>query len=110
MYITLEIETRYHERKKEKMPEASKSVSSHHQNSSRSNQKKKKNFHSKKRDNPYYSFLNKEFKLKGSEKERRLKEGLCAYCGGKHNLKACVKWPQNQLAKPSGKFPIQGKS
>ncbi|MBW0487737.1 hypothetical protein O181_027452 [Austropuccinia psidii MF-1] len=56
MDVTLELDTRYHERKKEKSnhqekkPEASMSNSSHPQNSSGTSQKKKKNF--QKRDNP----------------------------------------------------------
>ncbi|MBW0573027.1 hypothetical protein O181_112742 [Austropuccinia psidii MF-1] len=63
MNITLEIDTRYHERKnekshhQEKKPEASKSSSSHPQNSSSLSQKKKKNF--EKRDNPHYYLLKK---------------------------------------------------
>ncbi|MBW0491138.1 hypothetical protein O181_030853, partial [Austropuccinia psidii MF-1] len=83
MDITLELDTRYHERQKEKghfqekKPEASKSNSSHPQNSSSSSQKKK-NF--QKRDNPYSSLLNQDFKLMNSEKETRIKEGLCTYC------------------------------
>ncbi|MBW0523924.1 hypothetical protein O181_063639 [Austropuccinia psidii MF-1] len=87
MYITLEFDTMYHERKKEKnhhqekKPEASKSSSSCPQNSSSSSHKKKKNF--QKRDKPHSSLLNKEFKLMNSEKERRIKEGLCTYCGAR---------------------------
>ncbi|MBW0492656.1 hypothetical protein O181_032371 [Austropuccinia psidii MF-1] len=115
MDVTLELDTRYHERQKEKnhhqekKPEASKSSSSHHQNSSSSSHKKK-NFHAQKRDKPHSSLLNKDFKLKGSEKERRIKEGLCTYCGGKHSLESCFKRPQNKLAQPSGQFPSQGKA
>ncbi|MBW0496406.1 hypothetical protein O181_036121 [Austropuccinia psidii MF-1] len=80
MEVTLELDTRYHERQKEKghhkekKPEASKSNSSHPQNYSSSSHKKKKNF--KKRDKPHSSLLNKDFKLMNSEKERRIKEGL----------------------------------
>ncbi|MBW0496543.1 hypothetical protein O181_036258 [Austropuccinia psidii MF-1] len=83
MDITLELDTSYHERQKEKSnhqekkPEASKSNPSHPQNSTRSSQKKK-NF--QKRDKPHSSFLNKDFKLMNSEKERRIKEGLRTYC------------------------------
>ncbi|MBW0551275.1 hypothetical protein O181_090990 [Austropuccinia psidii MF-1] len=50
MYITLELDSRYHERQHEKIhhqvknPEASKSSSSHPQNSSTSSLKKKNNF------------------------------------------------------------------
>ncbi|MBW0521334.1 hypothetical protein O181_061049, partial [Austropuccinia psidii MF-1] len=92
MDVILELDTRYHERQKEKnhhqekKPEASKSKSSHHQNSSSSSHKKKNNFHSQKWDKPHSSLLNKDFKFKGSEKERRIKEGLCTYCGGRHSI------------------------
>ncbi|MBW0463152.1 hypothetical protein O181_002867 [Austropuccinia psidii MF-1] len=111
MDITLELDTRYYERQKgkihhqEKKLESSKSNSSHPQNSSRSN-RKKKNF--QKRNEPHSSLLNKDFKLMNSEKERRIKEGLCTYCGGKHSLESCCKRPQNKLAQPSGNSPSQG--
>ncbi|MBW0559961.1 hypothetical protein O181_099676 [Austropuccinia psidii MF-1] len=113
MDVTLELHTRYHERQKEKghhqekKPEASKSISSHPQNSSSSSHKKKKNF--QKRDKLQSSLLNKDFKLMNSGKKRRLKEGLCTYCGGKHSLESCFKRPQNKLTQPSGNFPSQGK-
>ncbi|MBW0574431.1 hypothetical protein O181_114146 [Austropuccinia psidii MF-1] len=115
MDVSLELDTRYHERQKEKnhhqekKPEASKSNSSHHQNSSSSSHKKKK-FHSQKRNNPHSSWLNKNFRLKGSEKERRIKEGLSTSCGGKHSPESCFKRPQNKLTQPSGSFPSQGKA
>ncbi|MBW0576382.1 hypothetical protein O181_116097 [Austropuccinia psidii MF-1] len=86
MDVSLKLDTRYHERQKKKNTEASKSNSSHHQNSSSSSHKKKKNFNSQKREKPHSSLLNKDFKLKGSEKERIIKEGLCTYCGGKHSI------------------------
>ncbi|MBW0537504.1 hypothetical protein O181_077219 [Austropuccinia psidii MF-1] len=111
MDITLELDTRYHEMEKEKShhqekkPDASKSNSSHPQNSSSSSQKKKKNF--QKRDKPHSSSLNKDFKLMNSETERRIKEGLCTYCGGKHSLKCCFERPQNKLSQPSGNFPAR---
>ncbi|MBW0492988.1 hypothetical protein O181_032703 [Austropuccinia psidii MF-1] len=101
--MTLRLDTRYYERQRkkrhhqEKKPGASKSNSSHPQNYSSSN-KNKKNF--QKWDKPHYSLLNTYFKLMGSEKERRVKEGLCAYCGGKHSLERCFRRPQNQLAQP----------
>ncbi|MBW0500348.1 hypothetical protein O181_040063 [Austropuccinia psidii MF-1] len=82
METTLMLDTGYHERQKEKKPEALKSVSSHPQNSSSSPQKKK-NFHSQKLEKPHSSLMNKDFKLMSSEIERRLKESLCAYCDGK---------------------------
>ncbi|MBW0548239.1 hypothetical protein O181_087954 [Austropuccinia psidii MF-1] len=81
MDITLELDTRYHERQKEKnhhqenKPESSKSNSSHPQNSSSSSHKKKKNF--QKRDKPHFSLLNTDFKLMNSEKEKRIKDSLC---------------------------------
>ncbi|MBW0593484.1 hypothetical protein O181_133199, partial [Austropuccinia psidii MF-1] len=114
MDITLELDTRYHERQKEKnhnqekKSEASNSSSSHHQNLSSSSHKKN-NFHAQKRDKPHSSLLNKYFKLKGSKNER-IKEGLCTYCGGKHSLESCFKRTQNKLAQPSGQFPSQGKA
>ncbi|MBW0487301.1 hypothetical protein O181_027016 [Austropuccinia psidii MF-1] len=113
MDITLEPDTRYHERQKknnhhqQKKPEASRSNSSHPQNSSSSSHKKKKNF--QKRDKPHYSLLNKDFKLMNFEKERRIKEGLCTYCGGKHSLESCFKRPQNKPTQSSGNFPAREK-
>ncbi|MBW0569605.1 hypothetical protein O181_109320 [Austropuccinia psidii MF-1] len=92
MEVSLELDTRYHETQKEKKPETSKSNSSHHQNSS-SSSNKKKNIHSRKLDKPQSSLLNKDFKLKGSERERRIKEGLCTYCGGKNSIESCFKRP-----------------
>ncbi|MBW0536922.1 hypothetical protein O181_076637 [Austropuccinia psidii MF-1] len=112
MYITLEHDTMYHERQKEKnhhqekKPEASNSSSSHHQNYSILSHKKK-NFHAQKRDKPHSFLLNKHFKLKGSEKERRIKEGLCTYCGGKHSLESCFKRPQNKLPNSQANFPAR---
>ncbi|MBW0513876.1 hypothetical protein O181_053591 [Austropuccinia psidii MF-1] len=113
MDVTMELDNRYHERQneksnhQEKKPEASKSHSAHPQNYSSSSQKKKKNF--QKRDKPHSSLFNEYFKLMNSEKERRIKEGLCTYCGGKHSLDSCFKRPQKQLSQQSGRFPSQGK-
>ncbi|MBW0539773.1 hypothetical protein O181_079488 [Austropuccinia psidii MF-1] len=114
MDISLALDTRYHERQKEKNhhqeknPEASKSNSSHPQNSSSSSHKKKKNF--QKREKPHCFLLKKDFKLMKYEKERRIKEGLCTYCGGKNSLKSCFKRPQNKFTQSSEKFPSQGKA
>ncbi|MBW0542617.1 hypothetical protein O181_082332 [Austropuccinia psidii MF-1] len=114
MDISLELDTRYHERQKEtnhhqeKKPEASKSNSPHHQNSSSSSHKNK-NFHSQKWDKPHSSLLNKDFKLKGSEKERSIKEGLCTYCGGKHSPNSCIKRPQTSLPNRQEVFPAREK-
>ncbi|MBW0535174.1 hypothetical protein O181_074889 [Austropuccinia psidii MF-1] len=132
MDVTPELDTRYHERQKEKnhyqekTPEGPRSSTCHPKNSSSSIHKKKKNFqkshpknsssssHKKKknfqkRDKRHSSLLNKDFKLMNSEKGRRIKEGLCTYCGGKHNFESCIKRPQNKLTQPSGHFPSQGK-
>ncbi|MBW0528047.1 hypothetical protein O181_067762 [Austropuccinia psidii MF-1] len=114
MDITLVLDTRYNERQndkshdQEKKPEASKSNSSHPQSSSTSSQKKKKNF--QQRDKPNSSLLNKDLKFMNSEKEKRIKEGLFTYFGGKHSLESCIKRPQNKLTQPSGNFPSQGKA
>ncbi|MBW0583697.1 hypothetical protein O181_123412, partial [Austropuccinia psidii MF-1] len=65
MDVTLELDTRYHERQnekshhQEKKPEASKSSSFYPQKAPGSNQKKRKNFH--KRDKPHSSLLNQDF-------------------------------------------------
>ncbi|MBW0517426.1 hypothetical protein O181_057141 [Austropuccinia psidii MF-1] len=114
MDINLELDTRYNERQNEKInhqekkPEASKSNSSHPQNSLSSSQKRKKNF--QKRDKPHSSLSNKDFKLMNFEKERRIKEGSCTYCGGKHSLDSCFKRPQNKLTQSPSNFPSWGKA
>ncbi|MBW0543976.1 hypothetical protein O181_083691 [Austropuccinia psidii MF-1] len=101
MDITLELETRYHERPKEKKPEASKS------NSSSSSHKKKKNF--QKRDKPHSSLLNEDFKLMNSEKERRIKEVLSTYCGGSIVLSPVSKGLKTSLPNPPAIFPAREK-
>ncbi|MBW0570465.1 hypothetical protein O181_110180 [Austropuccinia psidii MF-1] len=90
-------DTRYHERQKEKggdqekkppvtgsnpsrPPQGSSSKRPHHKRN-----KKGKQFQSSK-DKPHASLLNKDNKSIGSEKEKRIKEGLCTYCGGKHPI------------------------
>ncbi|MBW0541811.1 hypothetical protein O181_081526 [Austropuccinia psidii MF-1] len=107
MEINLELDTRYHERQKEKgthqykkppftgsnpsmPPQHAPFKRPHHKKS-----KKGKNFEVSK-DNPHAALFNKDNKLIGSEKERRIKEGLCTYCGGKHPIEKCFKRPQNR--------------
>ncbi|MBW0541273.1 hypothetical protein O181_080988 [Austropuccinia psidii MF-1] len=107
MDITLELDTRYHERKKEKggnqekrppitgsnpsrPPQDSSSKRPHHKKN-----KKGKQFQVSK-DKPLSALLNKDNKLISSEKEWRIKEGLCTYCGGRHPIKKCFKRPQNK--------------
>ncbi|MBW0462943.1 hypothetical protein O181_002658 [Austropuccinia psidii MF-1] len=92
MDITLELDKRYHERQKEKGSHQEKKPPDTGSNSSRPPQdssfkkphhkkrKKGKNFQVS-RDRPHASLLNKDNKLIVSEKERRIKAGLCTYCG-----------------------------
>ncbi|MBW0529870.1 hypothetical protein O181_069585 [Austropuccinia psidii MF-1] len=104
MDITLELDIRYHERQKGKgshqgkkppvtgsnssMPsQDSSSIRPHHKKN-----KKGKQFKAS-RDKPHSALLNKDSKLIGFEKERRIKEGLCTYCGGKHPIEKYFKRP-----------------
>ncbi|MBW0558809.1 hypothetical protein O181_098524 [Austropuccinia psidii MF-1] len=115
MDVTLELDTRYHEREKEKggnqekkppvpgsnpsrPPKGSTSKRPHHKKN-----KKGKQFQSSK-DKSHAALLKKENKLIGSEKERRIKEGLCTYCGGKHPIEKSFKRPQNKPGSSRG-FP-----
>ncbi|MBW0479875.1 hypothetical protein O181_019590 [Austropuccinia psidii MF-1] len=108
MDITLELDSRYHERQEEKTHHQKKNPEASKSNSSSSIQKKEKTF--QKRDKPHSSLLNKDFKLMNSEKERIIKESLCTYCGGKHSLDSCFQRPQNKLTQLSGKFHSPGKA
>ncbi|MBW0553509.1 hypothetical protein O181_093224 [Austropuccinia psidii MF-1] len=121
MDITLELDTRYHERQKEKgsqqeknppftrsnplrPPQESSSKRPHHKKN-----KKGKQFQDSK-DKPHSALLNKENILISSEKEGRIKEGLCTYCGGNNPIEKCFKRPQNKTG-PSRGFPSkQGKA
>ncbi|MBW0545596.1 hypothetical protein O181_085311 [Austropuccinia psidii MF-1] len=97
MDITMELDTRYHERQKEKGSHQDKKPLVTGSNSSRPPQESsskrphhKKNKKGKKlqvsKDKPHSALLNKDDKLISSEKERRIKEGLCNYCGGKNPI------------------------
>ncbi|MBW0466638.1 hypothetical protein O181_006353 [Austropuccinia psidii MF-1] len=107
MDITLELDTRYHEMKKEKGSHQKKnppvigsnSFRPHQYTSSKKPYKKKNNKGNNSKaskDNNHSSLLNKYKKLIGFEKERRIKEGLCTYCGGKHQIEKCFKRPQKR--------------
>ncbi|MBW0553579.1 hypothetical protein O181_093294 [Austropuccinia psidii MF-1] len=86
-------------------PQDSSSKMPHHKN----NQKGKQLQAS--RDKPHSALLNKDNQLIGSEKERRVKEGLCTYCGGKHPVEKCFKRPQNNPCSSSKGLPSkQGKA
>ncbi|MBW0511906.1 hypothetical protein O181_051621 [Austropuccinia psidii MF-1] len=97
MDITLELDTRYHERQEEKGIHQEKKHPVSGSNSTRTSQESsskrphhKKNKKGKQlktsKDKPHSALLNKDNKLIGSEKERRIKEGLCNSCGGKHPI------------------------
>ncbi|MBW0512971.1 hypothetical protein O181_052686 [Austropuccinia psidii MF-1] len=115
MDITLEFDISYYERQKEKGSQREKKPPVTGSNSStppqdsspkrphRKKNKKGKQFQASK-DTPHYALLNKNHKLIGSVKERRIKEGLCTYCGGKHPIEKCFKGPQNKPGSSRG-FP-----
>ncbi|MBW0555993.1 hypothetical protein O181_095708 [Austropuccinia psidii MF-1] len=121
MKITVELDTRYHERKKEKGSHQEKKPPVTGSNSSRPYQdsssrrphhkknKKGKQFQASK-DKPHSSPINKDNKLIRSEKESRIKEGLCTYCGGKHPIERCFKRPQNKPGSSRGLPSKQGKA
>ncbi|MBW0491911.1 hypothetical protein O181_031626 [Austropuccinia psidii MF-1] len=107
MSITLELDTSYHERQKEKginqekKPPISGSNSSKPPHSSSSKKlyhrknKKGKNFQVSK-DKPHAALLTKDNKLIGSGKERRIKEGLCNYCAGNNPFSRYFKRLENR--------------
>ncbi|MBW0591861.1 hypothetical protein O181_131576, partial [Austropuccinia psidii MF-1] len=121
MDINLKLDTRYHERQKEKgrhqekKPQISGSNSSKPPQSSSSKKPyhkknmKRKNFKVSK-DKPHAALLNKDNKLIGSEKERMIEEGLCNYCGGKHPFEKCFKRPENRQGSSKGFPSKQAKS
>ncbi|MBW0573410.1 hypothetical protein O181_113125 [Austropuccinia psidii MF-1] len=121
MDITLKLDTRNHERQKEKGSHQEKKRPVTGSNSSRpphdSSSKRPHHKKNKKgrqfqvtKDKPHASLLNKDNKLIGSEKERSIKEGLFTYCGGKYPTKKCFKTPQNKPGS-SISFPSkQGKA
>ncbi|KAI9616484.1 hypothetical protein H4Q26_010879 [Puccinia striiformis f. sp. tritici PST-130] len=89
---TLKIDTRNHERQKEKKRE----------NGSQPTQPKKDTSETTSSSTPSTSKSTSKTpseitkvleggRLMANEKERRAKAGLCAYCGGKHNVDDCIK-------------------
>ncbi|MBW0583852.1 hypothetical protein O181_123567 [Austropuccinia psidii MF-1] len=87
MEITLELDTRYHERQEEKGRHQDKKLPVTGSNSSRPPQdssskrphhkkNKKGNKFKASKDKPHSALLNKDNKVIGSEKERRIKEGF----------------------------------
>ncbi|MBW0501384.1 hypothetical protein O181_041099 [Austropuccinia psidii MF-1] len=92
MDITLELDTRYHERQKEKGSHQEKkppvtgsnySRPPQYSSSKRPRYKMNKNGNQFQvsKDKLHSALLNNDNKLIGSEKERRIKAGLCIYCG-----------------------------
>ncbi|MBW0592118.1 hypothetical protein O181_131833 [Austropuccinia psidii MF-1] len=112
MNITLELDTRYHERQHEKIhhqekkPEASKSHSSHPQSSSSSSQKKK-NF--QKRDKPNYSLLNKDFKLMNCKKKEESRRVSVPIVVGSIVLSLVSKGLKTSLPNHQAVFPAREK-
>ncbi|MBW0528877.1 hypothetical protein O181_068592 [Austropuccinia psidii MF-1] len=113
MDITLELDTRYHERQKEKgihqekkPPVTGSKYSRPPEDSSSKRPQHKKN----KKGKPHSALLNKDNKLIGSEKERRIKEGLCTYFGEKQQIEKCFKRPQNKPGSSRGFPSKQGKA
>ncbi|MBW0467132.1 hypothetical protein O181_006847 [Austropuccinia psidii MF-1] len=72
-------------------PQGSSSKRPHHKKT-----KKGKQFQASK-NKPHAALLKKDDKLIGSEKERRIKEGLFTYCGGKHEIENASRDPRKGL-------------
>ncbi|MBW0493360.1 hypothetical protein O181_033075 [Austropuccinia psidii MF-1] len=119
--INFELDTKYNERKKEKGSHQEKkspvtgsdsfrpSQDSSFKNPHNKKSRKGNNFHISK-EKPFSSLLNKEIQMISSEKESRIKEGLCTYCGGNHPIEKCFKMPQNRKGSSRGFPNKQGKS
>lgn len=118
MSATLDYDTRFHERTKEKkFTTSTPSTSTHVKEKMHSIDHKKptrsKNFKTSKpvfrdakpsqKDIP--SHLNTDWTLKNQEKERRVKGGLCTYCGEKHKIEDCRKLKKKNELK--GKAPVK---
>ncbi|MBW0533491.1 hypothetical protein O181_073206 [Austropuccinia psidii MF-1] len=121
MDIALELDTRYHERQKEKGIHQGKQPPISGSNSSKppQNSSSKRPYHRKNKkgksfqvskDKPHAALLTKENKLIGYEKEGRIKEGLCTYCGGKHPIQKCFERPENGQGLSRGFPSKQGKA
>ncbi|MBW0580256.1 hypothetical protein O181_119971 [Austropuccinia psidii MF-1] len=119
--MTLELDTRYHERKKEKGSNQEKKPTISGSNPSKPPQiaSSKKPYHRKNKKGKNFqvsknklhdALLTKDNKLIGSEKERRIKEGSCTYFGGKHPIEKCFKRPENRQGSSRGFPSKQGKA
>ncbi|MBW0540096.1 hypothetical protein O181_079811 [Austropuccinia psidii MF-1] len=121
MDVTLELDTRYHERQKEKGGNQERRPPVTGSNSSRppQNSYSRRPHHRKKKkgkqvqaskEKPDSALLNKNNKLIGSGMQRRIKKGLCTYCSGKHPIEKCFKRPNNKPGSSKGFPSKQGKS
>ncbi|MBW0518387.1 hypothetical protein O181_058102 [Austropuccinia psidii MF-1] len=119
MEITFELDTRYHERKKEKggnqekkPPVTGSNFSRPPQDSSSKRPHQKKNKKGKQfqvsKDKLHATLLNKGNILICFEKERRIKAGLCTYCGGNKPIEKCFKRPQKKPGSSIGFHNKQG--
>ncbi|MBW0523178.1 hypothetical protein O181_062893 [Austropuccinia psidii MF-1] len=115
MDITLELDTRYHERQKEKRIHQEKKLPVTGSNSFRPPQdlsskkphrkkSKKGKYFQVSKDKPHSFLLNKDSKLIASEKERSIQEVLYSHCGGKHLIEKRFKRPLNSPGSSRG-FP-----
>jgi hypothetical protein len=110
---TIELDNCYHDRSRTKKTDSTPSTQDQaSKQSSKSNSKKTQLATSKpststpqqprtKIPQEISKVLNTEGGLKADEKARREKEGLCMYCGGKHQLDACAKRAAREAAKLS---------
>ncbi|KAI9627257.1 hypothetical protein KEM48_009882 [Puccinia striiformis f. sp. tritici PST-130] len=95
---TLKIDTRHHERQKEKKRENDSQPSQPKKDTSKtassSTPSTSRNPSTSKSTSKNPSEITKVLEggmLMANEKERRAKAGLCVYCGGKHNVDDCIK-------------------
>ena len=108
---TLKIDVRHHERQKEKRCEAStvhppakKDTKPTTATSSQTPANPKSHQSASKPTSKVPSEISKvlsDGKLQSNEKDRRMKAGLCLYCGGTHKLDDCTKRAARKT--PSGK-------
>ncbi|KAI7943459.1 hypothetical protein MJO28_010987 [Puccinia striiformis f. sp. tritici] len=112
---TIELDNCYHDKNRSKKPDtSSKQDDSSKSNSNKSSKKPQQQSSGtpasssskpRTRTTPQEisSVLSKEGFLKGDERARREKEGLCMYCGGKHDLDTCAKRLAREATKPTSK-------
>ncbi|KAH9461410.1 hypothetical protein Pst134EA_017718 [Puccinia striiformis f. sp. tritici] len=112
---TIELDNCYHDKNRSKKPDT---PSKQDDSSKSNNNKSSKKPHQQSSGTPALSsskprtrttpqeissVLSKEGFLKGDKRARQEKEGLCMYCGGKHDLDTCAKRLACEATKPSSK-------